>query len=200
MVLPNFKNIDYVPTKELRKEPYTRFVFLSRIVEQKGCGYIVKATEKLNRKYKDKFIVDFYGSIGDDYRSFESEIKDFSNVNYKGFLDLRNTKNYDVLSSYDAMLFPTFWHGEGFPGIMIDAFISGLPVIATDWHMNKDILQEGVTGFFVRPNNVDDLVDAMEKVMLNPAVIEVMSKNCQKEATKYNTDNVVNAKLIKKIF
>ena len=30
------------------------------------------------------------------------------------------------------MLFPTYWHGEGFPGIVIDAFVAGLLVVATD--------------------------------------------------------------------
>jgi glycosyltransferase involved in cell wall biosynthesis len=199
MVLPNFKNIDYIPAKEPRKEPYTRFVFLSRIVEQKGCGYIVKATEQLNRKYKDKFIVDFYGSIGDDYKNFETEIKDLSNVNYKGFLDLRNTKNYDILSSYDVMLFPTFWHGEGFPGILIDAFISGLPVIATKWHLNGDILEDNKTGILINPQDVDDLANAMEEVIQHPECLEQMSNNCRKEALKYSTESVVNSSLIKKI-
>lgn len=199
LTLPNFKRIGYIPSKQYVNKT-VKFVFLSRIVEQKGCDIIIEATKILNKKIKDKFLVDFYGSIGDEYREFNNKIEHISNISYKGFLDLRNPDNYDILASYDVMLFPTFWHGEGFPGIMIDAFISGLPVIATDWHMNKDILQEAVTGLFVRPNNVEDLVDAMEKVINNRSVIEVMSKNCQKEAMKYNTESVVNAGLIKKIF
>lgn len=199
MVLPNFKNIDYIPTKEQRKEPYIRFVFLSRIVEQKGCGIIIKATEQLNKKYKDKYIVDFYGSIGDDYKVFVDEIKNVPNVSYKGFLDLRDTKNYDVLSSYDVMLFPTFWHGEGFPGILIDAFICGLPVIATKWHLNSDILEDNKMGILINPQDVGDLAKAMEEVIQHPERLEQMSNNCRKEALKYSTESVVNSSLLKKI-
>ena len=199
LTLPNFKGILYLPSKRQINKTI-KFVFLSRIVEQKGSGVIIEATKILNKQFKDKFLVDFYGRIDDEYGCFSKEIDNIRNISYRGFLDLRNPENYDILASYDVMLFPTFWHGEGFPGIMIDAFISGLPVIATDWHMNKEILQENVTGLFVQPNNVGDLVDAMNKVIINPAVIEVMSKNCQKEAMKYNTESVITEGLIKMVF
>lgn len=199
MVLPNFKSIDYIPVKESQEKTFVKFVFLSRIVEQKGCGIIIKATEELNEKYKDKFIVDFYGSIGDDYKNFENEIKSISNINYRGFLDLRVSKNYDTLSSYDAMLFPTFWHGEGFPGILIDAFVCGLPVIATKWHLNGDILENNKTGILIAPKDVKDLARAMKDIIENPNCLTEMTKNCQKEAMNYSTESVVNEALLNRI-
>lgn len=191
ITLPNFKKIDYIPIKPNRGN-VLKFVFLSRIIEQKGCKYIIKATEILNIKYKERFVVDFYGSIGDEYVTFLKDISFISNMSYKGFLDLRSFQNYDILSSYDVMLFPTFWEGEGFPGIMIDAFICGMPIIATDWNMNKDILQDGKTGFLVRPQNVEDLVAVMEKVITVPTILDGMITNCQKEAMNYHTNNVLN--------
>lgn len=47
-----------------------------------------------------------------------------------------------MLRNYFALLFPTYFHGEGFAGCIIDAFFAGIPIIATDWLYNKDIVKD----------------------------------------------------------
>ena len=64
--------------------------------------------------------------------------KDF--VEYKGVANYNQT--VDVLKNYFALLFPTYFHGEGFAGCIIDAFFAGIPIIATDWLYNKDIVKD----------------------------------------------------------
>lgn len=196
--VPNFKKITYLPQKK-QADNIVKFIFLSRITPHKGCDDILSATELLNQKYHNRFLVDFYGEIASDYHSFSNKVESLHNVSYKGFIDLRNNKNYDIISQYDAMLFPTFWHGEGFPGIMIDAFIAGLPVIASDWHLNKDIVDSGKTGFLITPNDIGKLYEAMEYCILNSNSIRKMSTICQDYAMKYDVDNIVNQKLFKEI-
>lgn len=114
-------------------------------------------------------------------------------------MDLRNQKNYDILAEYDAMLFPTYWHGEGFPGIIIDAFVSGLPVVATDWSLNADIIEDGKTGIILKENTVESLVDAMDAMINNPKAVELMRKTCQDSAMDFDIKNVVSDKLLEKI-
>lgn len=199
IVVPNFKKIDYIPPTTRRKQgEKTRFVFLSRITEQKGCSYIIQATEKLNARFENNYEIDFYGPIDNGYSCFSSLISGLKNVKYKGFLDLRDSKNYDVLASYDAMLFPTFWPGEGFPGVVIDAYISGVPVIATDWHFNKDIIVEEQTGFIIPPHDVDALVQSMEEAIRHPETLNKMSDLCQKKVQDYNVNNVITMEFLKK--
>ncbi len=197
--VPNFKKIDYLPCLNKSKDSVCRFLFLSRITESKGCDIILQAASILNKHYSKNYTIDFYGKVDDNYTNFHSEIAKLSNVNYKGFIDLRNTSNYDILSSYDVMLFPTFWHGEGFPGILIDAFICGLPVIASDWHFNGDILINNETGFLIKPQNTDALVNAMETVIKDKKLIDKMSIKCQLQAKQYDTVNVVTEQLLKGI-
>lgn len=196
--VPNFKKISYIPKKKSRTD-VVEFIFLSRITPLKGCDLILSVTKQLNEKYKNRFIVDFYGEIAPDYQTFRDKVESLPNVSYKGFIDLRDTKNYDIISQYDAMLFPTFWHGEGFPGIMIDAFIAGLPVIASDWHLNKDIVNSGKNGFLITPNDAGKLYEAMEYCILNSGTIRKMSTICQDNAMKYDVDNIVNQELFKEI-
>lgn len=101
----------------------------------------------MNQKgFERKINLTFYGPIQEDYKkNFLSQVEMLNNVKYGGFLDLRDEKNYDILSEYDIMLFPTFWEGEGFPGILIDALIAGIPVIASDWNLNKYIIQDKIS-------------------------------------------------------
>ena len=199
IVVPNFKKIDYIPHKvPTDKNRKLRFVFLSRIIEAKGCGYIINAAELLNKKYANRFEVDFYGPIDRSYTAFTELISGFANVNYKGFLDLRESRNYDVLASYDVMLFPTYWQGEGFPGVVIDAFVSGIPVIASDWHFNKDIIVEGHTGVVIPPKDTEALYHAMERIILHSEILGNMSDSCQQEAKKYSVDNIITMDFLKK--
>ena len=202
MMLPNFKHIPSIPTKEPRPtDAPVRFVFLSRITEDKGCSHINKATEILNeRGLAHLFSVDFYGSIAEEYKEkFNREISKIPNITYKGFLKLLQTENYAVLSRYDAMLFPTFFYGEGFAGIFIDAFIAGLPVIASDWSLNGEIIKNGQTGWIVPNRNVEELANAMERVIRHPQKAWEMGLVCQAQCMNFDTDHVVTPSLLKQL-
>ena len=196
--VPNFKKIKYRPLKKINS-PKIRFLFLSRINPHKGCDLILSAAERLNERYCEKYEIDFYGEVAEEYSAFHKKVGTLPNVYYKGFVDLREVKNYDILAGYDVMLFPTFWHGEGFPGIIIDAFVAGLPVIASDWHLNKDIISEGKTGYLIKTDDIEALYRAMEKCIIDPSTIRTMVPACQQEALKYDVDSVVTPELFKTI-
>ena len=221
LYVPNFKHVDYIPEKPVRNDGSVKFVFLSRIIPQKGCKMIINAVTQLNNMSYTRFSVDFYGPIEKSYKDeFLASISELKNVRYNGFLDLNQQVNYDELAKYDVMLFPTYWDGEGFPGIAIDAFVSGLPVIATDWSLNSDIIKDGVTGKilpvklsdkintallkreelpFIENVVTSELVDAMKSFIDNPAIIGFMSDNCQNTALQYDINHVLTKELFGKI-
>ena len=94
--------------------------------------------------------------------------------------------SYNELSSFDMMLFPTYWKGEGFAGIIIDAFVSGLPIIASDWAHNKIFLKEGLDTIFVEVHDIT----ALKKEMKNNARIR---------AKEFDVNNVITEELLKEI-
>ena len=159
---------------------------MGRISKSKGINEILEAITIL--KAKDfNFHVTFYGPVEDTFK-LES-----SNASYGGILDIQTNSNevYAKLSTYNVMLFPTYWKGEGFPGVLIDAFIAGLPVIATDWNMNKEIIKEGINGFLIEPKSTKALVQKMIWVMVNKSNLSVISENNQRRANDYHIDNVM---------
>ena len=204
--LPNFKPIPYYPT--IKTPPSggwgTRgcaFVFLSRIMPEKGCDYILEAARQLNSQgLTERFSIDFYGKIDDGYiPAFETALASLPNVHYAGYLDLTQPAGYDRLAEYDVMLFPTYWKGEGFAGVFIDAFIAGLPLIASEWAHNRQFLREGETALFIPVHDVQALVRKMQECIEGRVDVLRMKNFCQTEAKKYCTSNVITPSLLKEI-
>ena len=195
--VPNFKPVDFVPAPKEKSNKF-RFVFLSRVHPDKGIKEIIEACEQLNAiGYKHRYIVDFYGAIAAGYKDiFESLLLKVDNVKYEGFLNLMDNKGYDSLSTYDVMLFPTYWDGEGFPGIAIDAYMSGLPIIASDWSMNNEVVQDGKTGFIIPVHDSRSLVAKMQAFIEGKYNLEDMRRNCLTAAKRYDYRNVVTRELL----
>lgn len=198
--LPNSKPIKYLPAKTFAASNPVRFVFLSRVMPEKGVDYIIEAVRMLRDKGVENFQVDLYGKIDAAYRDkISAETKLLSNLAYKGFLKLDTAAGYDTLATYDMMLFPTYWHGEGFPGVILDAFIAGLPVIATEWNLNVDLIQDGYNGLIIPVHDARALADAMKKVIVGQVDLKIMSERVQRDALQYDVDNVITLDLLRAI-
>lgn len=199
-VIPNFKEIVSVAHTE-RNGDIIRFVFLSRIIPLKGCDLIFEAARQLNSEgFEKSFEIDFYGPIAPEYEiGFSSKVKTMNNVNYSGFLDLRDADNYSVLAEYDAMLFPTFWPGEGCPGIVIDAYMSGLPILASDWNMNKDYVQNGENGILFQAQNQQALTDVMRNAISGKYNLADMRKHAFESIKRYDIKNVLSRENLAKL-
>lgn len=202
----NFKPITYYPDLEKaiagrKASDKLRFVFLSRIMPDKGCDYLLEAIQILNRKgLQYKFVVDFYGRIDGSYQeTFIQKLNELGNANYKSLLDLRTNEGYDTLATYHAMVFPTYWKGEGFAGVFIDAFIAGLPVLASDWAYNAEILSGEQLGLVYPTHDVSALVDTMEKCIHGKADLTGMALRARNEAAKYQADRVMTEDYLKSI-
>ena len=204
-VMPNFKDISlfsplhchtpYTPSKVLR------LVFFSRIMPDKGCDLILDLAHKLNeRGYKDKFVIDFYGPIAPDYsKRFSSILDTLPNVHYQGTLDLLSGAGYVTLASYHLTLFPTFWSREGFPGVIVDSFISGLPILASDWGLNKELVDKE-TGFVVPAHNTTDMLSIVSDVINGGIDLEPLAQTARQRATNYDVNHLITNDLIVEIF
>jgi glycosyltransferase involved in cell wall biosynthesis len=112
-------------------------------------------------------------------------------ASYKGFLKL-DKDGYKTLSQYDCMVFPTFFPGEGYPGAILDAFLCGLPVVASDWKNNDEIISEGKTGYLINLNINNSLGVVLENLIKKPEKLLSMRINCLNEIKKYDTNLILD--------
>ena len=138
-----------------------------------------------------KVKLDLYGIVPEYYKERFAHLinqnKDF--VEYKGVANYNQT--VDVLRNYFALLFPTYFHGEGFAGCIIDAFFAGIPIIATDWLYNKDIVKDKKNGILVPIKNSHEIANAIVELYNNRDLVLEISKNNSNEAKKYTSEQVL---------
>ena len=96
------------------------------------------------------------------------------------------------------MLFPTYWYGEGFPGIVIDAYIAGVPLIASDWNMNTEVITEK-TGVIIPPKDEEALCIAMKNCILGRYDLSAMKRNCLNEAKKYDNKKILSRHFLQEV-
>jgi glycosyltransferase involved in cell wall biosynthesis len=135
--------------------PCRRFVFASHVKDTKGVREIIQAGEQ----FGDDIEVDLYGELREGFR--EDAFSTCRRVRYRGVIP--PDKVMTTLASYDALLLPTYYDGEGYPGIVLEAFAAGLPVICTRWQSLPDIVDESC-GLLIEPKNADALYAAMKKL------------------------------------
>lgn len=97
-------------------------------------------------------------------------------------------KSVEAIRDYYALLFPTYWKGEGFAGTIIDAFSAGLPVIATDWNCNGEVVEHMVSGILYPKEKIGDLETAITWTTENPEKVALMRKACIHRAQQYQPD------------
>jgi glycosyltransferase involved in cell wall biosynthesis len=194
-VVPNFKELSDMLI-EKQDNDKIRFVFLSRLIQEKGVGIIIEAARQLG---VDGFEIDFYGSQSLQYNKDYFDKLNLPNVKYKGFLNLESEQGYAILASYDIMLFPTYFEGEGFPGVLIDAFVAGLPIIASDFHANPEIVINGENGVIIEPNNIEALKVVMNQFISKKYDLNVMKARAKESAAKFAVQNVLNDNVFLKL-
>ncbi len=185
VVLPNFKEFNPISINYNTRDEIFKFVYVGRITTTKGIDRILEALEIL-KSQKYKCLVDFYGNIENH------EYRELLRDSHKGFLDFTNNNldSYVKLSEYDCMLFPTYWQGEGFPGVILDAFVSGLPVIATNWNMNNELIEHKINGLIIEPKSTMQLVEAMKYSIDNRGFMIEIGKRNQLRSKEYHIDIV----------
>ena len=193
VLMPNCKRLNILDENLLtiNDSGSFRLCTFSRVSKTKGIEDAVKAVEIVNnQRNKKTFFLDIFGRVAAEEKEWFSELaKSFSkNVAYKGEVDFDKTT--EILSSYDLLLFPSYYEGEGFAGTIIDAFSAGLPVIASDWKSNPDIINDK-TGRIFETKNVEKLANAIIELTDDNVLLFNMRKNCIQEAKKYEINCVM---------
>lgn len=162
---------------KIRKEGIFTFVFVGRIVGDKGINELVDAFERLRKEIPSVrlLLVGKYEADLDPISPAASRIIDTdSNIEAVG-------QQNDVrpwMAAADALVFPSY--REGFPNVVIEAGAMGLPAIVTDINGSREIIIEGENGLIILPRNADALYAAMKEMVINSALRESMASNARK--------------------
>lgn len=167
----------FMPRAKEKESERTAFLFVARLLVEKGIREFVEAGRILkNKGVNAEFRV--LGSIdaGNPTSISEHELEGWvqkSYIQHLGFLD-------DVrpaIADADFLVLPSYYR-EGVPRSVLEAMSMGKPIITTDNVGCRDTVEEGKNGFLISPRNVASLVEAMEKaLLLSPAQRAAMGQH-----------------------
>lgn len=184
------ESIDYEPKAE-RNNAVPHILFLSNLIESKGVIVLLDALKILKEKGYS-FVCDFVGgeTAEIDASRFDEE------VNKRGINDIAiyhgrkyGDEKMNFYNSSDIMAFPTFYHNECFPLVLLEAMQCGVACISTDEAAVPEIIDDGRTGFIV-PKESDGkpsanrLAEAIEKLIVDLERCRLMGKEGRKKYEK----------------
>lgn len=155
-----------------------RFVFVGHVKPEKGVRELVEAGRLLSGRDVE---IDVYGPLLEGVSE-----QDFSGqevVRYRGVLPPERVG--DTLRGYDALLLPSYHYGEGYPGVILEAYAAGIPVVATDWMAIPEIVDAGVSGLLIEPRRPEAIVEALTGLMDQPARLGALREGARRMAERF---------------
>lgn len=178
---------------KIKKDGVFTFVFVGRIVGDKGINELVSAFKRLHDKYERTRLL----LIG----PYESNLDPISEITKKIIAQMDSIEavgqQADVRAWYaasDCFVFPSY--REGFPNTVLEAGALGLPSIVTDINGSREIIIEGENGVIVPARDADALYDAMEMMLTDEQRrLEMAGKARQLIETRYEKSFVCKCQL-----
>ena len=147
------------------RRPQNRVVYLGRLDEAKGIRVLVAAWDHLRaggRAGALGLAIAGGGPLEPEIRAWSS---DKPEVEFLGLL--APDACAEVLATARAAILPSAWE-ETFGLVVVEAFGSGVPVVAADHGALAELVTDGVTGAHFRPGDSDDLARVLGQVAADP--------------------------------
>ncbi|HXK52458.1 glycosyltransferase family 4 protein [Candidatus Nomurabacteria bacterium] len=176
---------------------YVNLVFNGRIEKTKGVFLLLPFVEELindseiNVQLKMHVIGD-----GKDLAALKDKIQKYD---LQDIFVLHGKLQYEqvvsLLKNMSIFIFPTL-RKEGFPMVLVEAMMCGLPCIASDIGGNSDAVVSGETGFLVSPGNISELVEACKALLLDKSLSAKFSDRALTKArSEFTLNNMVDGYL-----
>jgi glycosyltransferase involved in cell wall biosynthesis len=136
---------------------------------QKGHAVLLDALAKVAGKHPQLHVL--IAGDGELRPELENRSRELHLESQVHFLGTRKDIP-DLLSASDSFVLPSLW--EGMPMALIEAMASGLPVVATDVSGTREVMVDGETGLMVPPGDPDQLAQAIDQILSNPAQADAM--------------------------
>lgn len=193
-VFPNFKELPILSPEALQdtyEKPYKLCTF-SRVMRKKGITDAIEALRTINEEAgQTVYCLDIYGKIDEAYQTEFSALLEQTKgfVRYMGVASPE--KSVEIIQNYFLLLFPTKFETEGIPGTIIDAYASGVPVLAARWKSYADVVEERETGFGYEQNNQAALLEMLRHLAEHPELVTGIKENCLRKAVEFTPQATV---------
>ena len=160
--------------KGLRSRNLFTFLYVGRIVSDKGVNELVDAFGKLHALNPHCRLV-LVGKMEENLAPLKpSTLKKI--LALKGIRAVGEKRNDELIAWYaasDCFVLPSY--REGFPNTVLEAGAMGLPSIVTDINGSREIVENGKNGIIIPPKDENALIEAMQQMLDNDSKRDSMA-------------------------
>lgn len=152
------------PVMASSEDKVPHLLFLSNLLISKGVVVLLDSLKVLKEK-GCRFVCDFVGgeTVEMDAAMFQAEVAKRGLEGMVVYHGKKYGKDKEAfLNAADIFVFPTFYHNECFPLVLLEAMEHGVPCISTTEGGIPGIIDNGKTGFLVPKHDVAVLADKIE--------------------------------------
>ena len=149
-------NLDAYPYMPYPENDAVHFLYLGRIMKEKGMDELFAAMRRLHEKHGSKVILDLVGFYDDDYYKEQVDrlVADGIAV-FHGF----QTNPLPYYATADCVVLPSYH--EGMSNVLLEAAAVGRPVITSDIPGCREAVEDGKTGLLCKVKDTDSLYEQM---------------------------------------
>lgn len=151
-----------------KQQPYPNdksglnFLFLGRIMKEKGVDEFFESAERLKNEYGEKVKFDFVGFFEDEYKEKVEDLVSRKIISFHGF----QSDPKPFYANAHCVVLPSYH--EGMSNVLLEASAIGRALITTNIHGCLEAVIDGKTGYLAEPKNADDLYAKMKKFIELP--------------------------------
>jgi len=165
------------------------FIFVGRLLKDKGVYEFVQAAELLKCKYPDASFT-LLGSKDDNPSALsEKELSSYVSLNIINYLPTSNNVK-EVLEDYEVLVLPSY--REGTPRSVLEAMSMSMPIVTTDVPGCRETVKDGFNGFLVESKNIEALANAMERFIVDHDLVKKLGESSRDMACQYYDVKKVN--------
>lgn len=152
-------NLDQYTVTEYPNGDTIEFMFISRVMKEKGIDQYLEAAEYIKKKYpQTKFHI--CGICEKEYEGNLHEFQEKGIIIYHGLVS-------DIVAMHkksSCTIHPTYYP-EGLSNVLLESCACGRPIITTDRSGCREVVDDGVNGFIVKEKDSKDLIEKIEKFL-----------------------------------
>jgi phosphatidyl-myo-inositol alpha-mannosyltransferase len=190
LIIPNGVDLDRFaaaePFEELR-DGTLNILFVGRFEERKGLIHLLKAYHRLRKRRVDaRLLIVGAGPKEREYRRFVG-LRGIRDVEFLGRVSDQDKVRY--FASADIYCAPNTGQ-ESFGIVLLEAMAAGVPIVASDIHGFKNVIQRNVQGLLVEPRNPRALAAGLYALARDPDLRHEMGEAGRARAPEYSWDRV----------
>ena len=164
--------------KSIKKAGIFTFIFVGRIVGDKGINELIEAFTRL-LKEKENIRLVIVGHYEDTLDPLK--LATIDTIQKTSQIEIVGAKYGEELPTYyaasDCFVFPSY--REGFPNTVMEAGAMGLPCIVTDINGSREIIENGKNGVIIPSKDTDALYEAMKNMINDKVAYTKMTANAR---------------------